>query len=118
MGEEKRGRAPLEAEADGLIEGRNAVIEALRAGAAIDKIYLARGETDATLGHIASTARGRGIVVTEADRRKLDGMSRTKSHQGVIAVAGLGYNLSHPCREQVRIIDHRKGEDMHDEHER
>lgn len=38
--------------------------------------------------------------------------------QGVIAVAGLGYNLSHPCREQVRIIDHRKGEDMHDEHER
>ena len=39
------------------IEGRNAVIEALRAGTSIDKIYLARGETDAALGHIASTAR-------------------------------------------------------------
>ena len=78
-----------DAEADGLIEGRNAVIEALRAGTAIDKIYIARGETDATLGHIASTARNRGIVVTEADRRKLDGMSRTKSHQGVVAIAAV-----------------------------
>ena len=84
-------------DADGLIEGRNAVIEALRAGTAIDKIYIARGETDATLGHIASTARNKGVVVTEADRRKLDGMSRTKSHQGVIAVAAV--------REYVGVED-------------
>lgn len=53
---ETRRPAP-QAEADGLIEGRNAVIEALRAGTAIDKIYLAKGETDKTLGHIASRAR-------------------------------------------------------------
>ena len=86
MREEKK---IVEAEADGLIEGRNAVIEALRAGTAIDKIYIARGETDATLGHIASTARNQGVVVVEADRRKLDGMSRTKSHQGVIAVSAV-----------------------------
>ena len=85
-----KNRGPVrEAEADGLIEGRNAVIEALRVGTAIDKIYIARGETDAALGHIASAARDRGIVVAEADRRKLDGMSRTKSHQGVIAVAAV-----------------------------
>ena len=89
MRDDKRQRPPQEAEADGLIEGRNAVIEALRAGTPIDKIYIARGETDATLGHIASTARGKGVVVTEADRRKLDGMSRTKSHQGVIAIAAV-----------------------------
>ena len=37
-----------------LIEGRNAVIEALRAGRAIDKIFIARGDVDKTLGHIAS----------------------------------------------------------------
>ena len=86
---EPRDRRPMDAEADGLIEGRNAVTEALRAGTAIDKIYIARGETDATLGHIASTARNKGIVVVEADRRKLDGMSRTKSHQGVIAVTAV-----------------------------
>ena len=42
---ETRRPAP-QAEADGLIEGRNAVIEALRARTAIDKIYLAKGETD------------------------------------------------------------------------
>ena len=78
-----------DAEADGIIEGRNAVIEALRAGTAIDKIYLAKGETDKTLGHIASKARSAGIVVVEADRRKLDGMSRTHAHQGVIALAAV-----------------------------
>ncbi len=78
-----------DAEADGVIEGRNAVIEALRVGAAIDKIYIARGETDKTLGHIASKARDAGIVVVEADRRKLDGMSRTHAHQGVIALAAV-----------------------------
>ena len=86
MREQKR---ETEALADGLIEGRNAVTEALRAGTAIDKIFLARGDTDATLGHIASTARGKGVVVVECDRRKLDGMSRTKSHQGVIAVTAV-----------------------------
>ena len=75
--------------ADGIIEGRNAVIEALRAGTAMDKVYIAKGETDATLGHIASTARGKGIVVVEADRRKLDAMSVTHSHQGVIALAAV-----------------------------
>ena len=50
----------LTAEADGVIEGRNAVIEALRAGETIDKIYILKGETDKTLGHIASKARAAG----------------------------------------------------------
>ncbi len=77
------------AEADGMIEGRNAVIEALRAGTAIDKIYLAKGETDKTLGHIAGAARDAGVVVVEADRRKLDFMSRTHAHQGVIALTAV-----------------------------
>ena len=84
-----RRSAPIEAENDGVIEGRNAVIEALRAGVAIDKIFIMKGETDATLGHIASSAREKGIVVVDADRRKLDGMSRTHSHQGVIALAAV-----------------------------
>ena len=82
-------RCTPDAEADGIIEGRNAVIEALRTGTAIDKIYLAKGETDKTLGHIASRAREAGIVVVDADRRKLDAMSRTHSHQGVIALAAV-----------------------------
>ena len=92
MKETKKPRtAPQDQEAlaDGIIEGRNAVIEALRSGTAIDKIYLAKGETDSALGHIASTARGKGIVTVECDRRKLDNMSRTHSHQGVIALAAV-----------------------------
>ena len=70
-----------------LIEGRNAVTEALRAGTAVDKLYVARGETDHTLGRIIAQAKRAGVVVVEADRRKLDAMSETRSHQGVIAVA-------------------------------
>lgn len=89
MRENEKNKTLQEAEADGLIEGRNAVIEALRAGTTIDKIYLAKGETDKALGHIASKARDMGIVVVEADRRKLDGMSRTHAHQGVIALAAV-----------------------------
>ena len=80
----------LSAEAD-------AVIEALRTQTNIDKIYIQRGETDKTLGHIASKARAAGIVVVEADRRKLDGMSRTHAHQGVIALAAV--------REYVSLED-------------
>ena len=80
-----------------LIEGRNAVIEALRAGRAIDKIYLAKGETDKALGHIASKARAAGTVVVETDRHKLDLMSCTGAHQGVIAVSAV--------REYVSVDD-------------
>ena len=72
-----------------LIEGRNAVIEALRAGRNIDKIFLAKGDVDKTLGHIASKARDKGVVVVECDRRKLDFMSVTKAHQGVIALCSV-----------------------------
>lgn len=92
MKEMKKPQGPhdlSDAIADGVIEGRNAVIEALRSGTTIDKIYLLKGETDAALGHIASTARAKGVVVVDADRRKLDGMSRTNAHQGVIALAAV-----------------------------
>ena len=74
---------------DDLIEGRNAVADALRAGRIIDKLYVARGDTDRTLSRIAAKARERGIVVTESDRRKLDAMSVTHAHQGVIAQAAV-----------------------------
>jgi 23S rRNA (guanosine2251-2'-O)-methyltransferase len=78
-----------EEETGGVIEGRNAVTEALRAGRAIDKIFIAKGETDSALGHIASKARAVGTVVVEADRRKLDSLSVTHAHQGVIALTSV-----------------------------
>ena len=69
------------------IEGRNAVLEALKAGRAIDKVYIARDDGDRALGFIAAKARAAGAAVSTVDRRKLDFMSSTHAHQGVIAVA-------------------------------
>ncbi len=86
MCDERKTAGPA---ADGLIEGRNAVMEALRAGTPIDKIYLASGDTDAALGRIAAAARGKGVTVVKTARQKLDSMSCTGSHQGVIAVAAI-----------------------------
>ena len=97
MNEKRERRSRTDSPADGMIEGRNAVIEALRVGTNMDKIMIARGETDATLGHIASKAREKGIVVVDVDRRKLDYMSQTHAHQGVIAVAAV--------REYVSVDD-------------
>ena len=70
-----------------LLEGRNAVLEALRAGRTIDKVYLASGTKDSALNRIASLSKEAGAVVVSTDRRKLDQMSTTGAHQGVIAVA-------------------------------
>ena len=72
-----------------MIEGRNAVAEALRAGRTIDKLFVARGETDRALARLAAKAREAGIVVSECDRRRLDAMSVTHAHQGVIAQAAV-----------------------------
>lgn len=68
-----------------LIEGRNAVLEAIRAGRTIDKVYIVSGNPDKALDRIAAMAKSAGAVVVEADRRKLDFMSATGAHQGVIA---------------------------------
>ena len=70
-----------------IIEGRNAVIEALRAGRAIDKIFINKGEVDKTLGHIASKARDKGIVISFVSRERLGELSASGHHQGVIARA-------------------------------
>ena len=72
---------------ENMLEGRNAVTEALKAGRTIDKMFLASGDTDSTLRYIASLAKKKGAVVTYCDRRKLDTMTQTGAHQGVIAMA-------------------------------
>ena len=87
MREHSRENLGREDAAEGRIEGRNAVAEAIRSGVSIDKLYIAKGETDRTLARLAADAKRTGAVVVEADRRKLDAMSLTHSHQGVIAVA-------------------------------
>lgn len=67
------------------IEGRNAVEEAIKTGRDIDKLYVA-DSGDGRLSRIMRLAKESGIVVTQCDRKKLDEMSQTKAHQGVVAV--------------------------------
>ncbi len=72
---------------EGMLEGRNAVQEALRSGRTIDKVFIAAGDTDRNLARLAAQAKEAGAVVVPVDRRKLDQMSQTHSHQGIIAQA-------------------------------
>ena len=73
-------------EVEGQLEGRNAVTEALRAGRTIDKVFVADGDTDRGLQRLAAQAKEAGAVIVPVDRRKLDTMSFTRSHQGIIAL--------------------------------
>ncbi|MDD3749461.1 MAG: 23S rRNA (guanosine(2251)-2'-O)-methyltransferase RlmB [Firmicutes bacterium] len=68
------------------IEGRNAVMEALRAGRPLAKIMLAKGIEPAFSAAVKRHARSRGIPVVEVGRSKLDAMSAVGNHQGVIAL--------------------------------
>ena len=77
---------PVE-ENENQLEGRNALTEALRSGRTIDKVFIASGETDKGLQRLAAQAKEAGAVVVPVDRRKLDQMSTTHAHQGVIAYA-------------------------------
>lgn len=89
MNERRRRPAPVQPveEVEGQLEGRNALQEALKSGRTIDKLFIADGETDRGLQRLAAQAKEAGAVVVPVDRRKLDAMSFTRSHQGVIAIA-------------------------------
>lgn len=80
--------APVpEEQSEGQLEGRNALQEALRSGRTIDKVFVADGQTDHLVHRLAAEAREAGAVIVTVDRRKLDAMSFTHAHQGVIAMA-------------------------------
>lgn len=68
------------------VEGRNAILEVLRSGRDIEKIMILQGDTEGTIKRIVAQAAERGVVIQEVSRRKLDEISQTKNHQGVIAV--------------------------------
>ena len=86
MNEKHRRPAPVEVP-EGQLEGRNALTEALKSGRTIDKVFIAAGDTDRGLQRLAAQAKEAGAVVVPVDRRKLDAMSATHAHQGVITLA-------------------------------
>ena len=79
----------MQDERQDIIEGKNAVTEALIAKTPLDKIYIASGEHDRAFGFIAGAAKENGVSVVYCDKRKLDAMSATKAHQGVVAVCAI-----------------------------
>ncbi len=69
------------------IEGRNAVLEAYRAGKTIDKLYVLKGCQDGPVNSILREARKHDTIVSFVTKERLDQMSETGKHQGVVAHA-------------------------------
>lgn len=67
------------------IEGRNPVLEALKAGTPINRLLVEKGEKRGSILEIISMAKDLGISINELDRKRLDKISKTYNHQGIIA---------------------------------
>lgn len=77
----ENGQEPL------LIEGRNAVLEAFRSGKTIDKLFVLDGCQDGPIKSITREARKHDTIINYVARERLDQLSETRKHQGVIAFA-------------------------------
>ena len=75
-----------DSEALNLIEGRNAVHEALVSGRSIEKLFVQGGTDDTRLAGLIAECRESGAQIVRCDKRKLDAMSQTGAHQGAIAM--------------------------------
>lgn len=80
--------------AEGLFIGRNAVIELLKSGKEVDRVFVKRGEREGSLSLICALALEKGIPLLETDVRKLDSLSAGGVHQGVAAIAAETVYLS------------------------
>lgn len=68
------------------IEGRNSVLELLESDRDINKIFIAKGERHGSINKIITIAKQKKIVIVEVERQKLNAISETNNHQGVIAL--------------------------------
>ena len=89
------------------IEGRNAVLEAFRAGKTIDKLFVLDGCQDGPVRTIVREAKKRDTIVNYVAKERLDQMSETGKHQGVIAYAA-AYEYAEV--EDILKIAEEKGE--------
>ncbi|MCR5083201.1 MAG: 23S rRNA (guanosine(2251)-2'-O)-methyltransferase RlmB [Parasporobacterium sp.] len=69
-----------------VVEGRNAVAESFKAGKTVDKLFILEGCKDGPLNSIIRQAKKKGTVINFVPREKLDQISKTGKHQGVIAI--------------------------------
>lgn len=71
---------------DDIVEGRNSVIELLKTDRDINKIFVQNGERHGSINKIIAVAKEKKVIIKEVEKSKLDFMSKTKNHQGVIAI--------------------------------
>ena len=89
------------------IEGRNAVLEAFRSGRTIDKLYVLDGCQDGPVRSITREARKHDTIVNYVTKERLDQISETGKHQGVIAVSA-AYDYARV--EDILAFAEKKGE--------
>ena len=89
------------------IEGRNAVLEAFRAGKTVDKLFVLDGCQDGPVKSITREARKQDTIINYVSKERLDNMSETGKHQGVIAYAA-AYEYAEV--EDILKIAEEKGE--------
>lgn len=70
---------------ENIITGRNPVMEALKSGRTVDKILVAKGEREGSILKIVAMAKEKGIPVMDAERTRIETLSGTVGHQGVLA---------------------------------
>ena len=70
---------------ENILEGRNPIREAIKAGRSIEKLLVAEGEIQGTVKEIVYTAKENGAIIQEVERARLDRISVTGAHQGLIA---------------------------------
>ena len=89
------------------IEGRNAVLEAFRSGKCVDKLFILDGCQDGPVRTIAREARKTDTIINYVSKERLDQLSETRAHQGVIAqVAAYEYSTV----EEILARAEEKGE--------
>ena len=88
------------------IEGRNPVIEAIKNDREIDKILIANSAKEGSIKKIIGMAKDKNIIIQYVDKHKLDEVSTSHSHQGVIA-----YASEHKYYELDELIDLVKNKD-------
>ena len=89
------------------IEGRNAVLEAFRSGKCVDKLFILDGCQDGPVRTIAREARKTDTIINYVSKERLDQLSETRAHQGVIAQAA-AYEYS--TVEEILARAEEKGE--------
>lgn len=70
---------------ENVVTGRNPVMEVLRSGRTVDKILVAKGEREGSILKIVAMAKEKGIPVMDAERTRIESLSGTAGHQGVLA---------------------------------